>query len=185
MHAILGLCMALWPVAVCAALRFDCLRPVLMALAVVFLLRAFILRGGRGILGLGAMAIAVAGVCACVLTLLSESHAAMLWYPVAVNLIMLAVFGGSLLHPPAAVTRLAALSGERMTPAVTAYTVKVTRLWCVFFIVNGSIAAFTVLCGDLEAWMWWNGCLSYIAIAVLMALEYFVRRVCKKTRDVT
>lgn len=179
-RALLGLGLLLWPVAVCAALRFDCLRPVLCVLAALFVLRALMLRGKGGALGAGGFVIAVAGAAACALTLFSDRRDPMLWYPVAVNVIMLATFGISLVFPPSAVTRIAALGGEFLTERVVAYTTGVTKIWCGFFVLNGSVAAFTVLWGDLGMWMWWNGCLSYVAIGALMTGEYLVRLLLKR-----
>jgi uncharacterized membrane protein len=45
-----------------------------------------------------------------------------------------------------------------------------------FFIVNGSIALFTALHGDMSIWTAWNGMLSYLLMGMLMAGEWLVRR---------
>ncbi len=44
------------------------------------------------------------------------------------------------------------------------------------FIVNGSIALFTALYGDMALWTAWNGMIAYLLIGALMAGEWLVRR---------
>lgn len=69
-----------------------------------------------------------------------ESERALLFYPVWINLGMLVLFGWSLLRPPSMVTQLANLVEGPLDAKAITYTTKVTKVWCVFFIVNGSIA---------------------------------------------
>ena len=57
-----------------------------------------------------------------------------------------------------------------------AYTRRVTQVWCGFFVVNGLIAVATALWASPAAWALWNGLLSYVAMGVLMAGEWLVRR---------
>ena len=56
------------------------------------------------------------------------------------------------------------------------YTRRVTQIWCLFFIVNGSIAILTALYGDMALWTAWNGMIAYLLIGALMAGEWLVRR---------
>jgi len=56
------------------------------------------------------------------------------------------------------------------------YTRRVTQIWCLFFILNGTIATFTCLHGDMALWTLWNGLLSYLLIGLLMAGEWLVRQ---------
>lgn len=56
------------------------------------------------------------------------------------------------------------------------YTRRVTQIWCLFFIVNGSIALLTALYGDMALWTAWNGMIAYLLIGALMAGEWLVRR---------
>lgn len=103
-----------------------------------------------------------------------------LFYPVWMNLGFLFLFAGSLLQKPAIITRLAqALEGELPPPAVR-YTERVTQVWCVFFVLNGAIALWTALLGDLKLWTLYNGFIAYVAMGLIMAIEFGVRRVVKK-----
>lgn len=96
---------------------------------------------------------------------------------------MLAVFGGSLWTAMPLVERLARLREPNLPPEGVRYTRNVTRVWCVFFIVNGSIALLTVMKGDMQLWTLWNGMIAYILMGTLMATEWLIRqRVMKKVK---
>ncbi|HHH38967.1 MAG TPA: hypothetical protein ENK50_05265 [Sedimenticola sp.] len=109
--------------------------------------------------------------------LLWGREVALLWYPVLVNGVFLIWFLASLWwFPPPVVERLARLLDPDLPPEGVRYTRKVTWVWCLFFLINGSIAAFTVWQGDLRWWTWYNGLIAYLLAGLLMAVEYGVRR---------
>lgn len=97
-------------------------------------------------------------------------------YPVLVSMVMLSVFGLSLRHPPSAIERIARLQDPDLPPEAIAYTRKVTVAWCVFFIVNGSIALATALWAPDRVWALYNGLISYVLMGLLFAGEWLVRR---------
>jgi len=101
-------------------------------------------------------------------------------YPVLMNVLMFSVFFTSLLRPPSAVERLARIREPKLDAHGVAYTRKVTMLWCAFFLVNGSIALWTVFSGTMAQWTLYNGFISYVLIGVLMAMEFVVRVWVKK-----
>ena len=74
------------------------------------------------------------------------------------------------------VERLARLRDPNLPPSGVRYTRVVTRVWCGFFIFNGSVALFTVLRGDMHLWTLWNGMIAYILMGTLMAGEWLVRQ---------
>ncbi len=43
-------------------------------------------------------------------------------------------------------------------------------------ILNGGMALFTALYGDMAIWTAWNGMIAYLLIGTLMAAEWLVRR---------
>ena len=100
----------------------------------------------------------------------------LLWYPVSVSFVLLLGFGWSLFFPPTIVERIARLTDPNLPPEAIAYTRNVTRIWCVFFIINGLIAAATCLHGDLRIWTLYNGAISYALMGTLMLGEWLVRR---------
>ncbi|MGU5845981.1 hypothetical protein ACV1DH_08005 [Aeromonas hydrophila] len=113
------------------------------------------------------------------LTLLSALFSArhwLLYYPLAVSLALLCLFGWSLTRPMSLVERLARLQDPALPPAAIGYTRRVTQVWCGFFVINGALAAFTIWHGDLALWSLYNGLISYALMGGLMGAEYLVRR---------
>jgi len=97
-------------------------------------------------------------------------------YPVAVNGLMLALFAWTLFNPPSAVERLARLREPDLPRRAVVYTRQVTQVWCLFFLVNGSVALATAYWGSEAAWALYNGLISYVLMGVLAAVEWLVRR---------
>jgi uncharacterized membrane protein len=95
--------------------------------------------------------------------------------PVLVSLGLLGAFGYSLLRGPPLIETLARLQVGELSPAEVRYCRTVTAVWCVFFVANGSVAAWLALSGSLTAWALWTGVLSYVAIAIVFAIELTVR----------
>ena len=98
------------------------------------------------------------------------------FYPAMVNLGFFVLFAGSLLSPPSFVERLARLREPDLPPRAVAYTRRVTQVWSVFFVVNGSIAAFTAFYASDETWALYNGFIAYLLIGTLACGEWLVRR---------
>ena len=69
-----------------------------------------------------------------------------------VNASLLVLFAASLLHPPSLIERLARLQQPDLPAAAVAYTRRVTQVWCGFFVLNGSIAAYTALYASAAQW---------------------------------
>ena len=123
----------------------------------------------------------VAATVLLLLGLLGEAELGMRAYPVAVSLILLAVFAGSLFQGMPIIERLARLQEPDLPPEGVRYTRKVTWAWCGFFIVNGGIAAWTALYADLAAWTLYNGCISYLLMGLMFAVEWLCRRRVRRT----
>jgi uncharacterized membrane protein len=107
--------------------------------------------------------------------ILNNNPAALLFYPVLINLGLLITFAASLRFPPSLVERLARLRTPDLPPEGILYTRKVTQVWCVFFLLNGLAAAVTALWCDFAVWSLYNGVIAYVLIGLLMAVEYGVR----------
>jgi uncharacterized membrane protein len=67
------------------------------------------------------------------IALLAQSTELLLYYPVIINLCLLAVFGYSLRHPPSVIERIARFREPDLPASGVAYTRKVTWVWCFFF----------------------------------------------------
>ncbi len=96
-------------------------------------------------------------------------------YPVLVNAALLVAFALSLASPQSMVERLARLSEPDLPPAGVAYTRTVTKVWCVFFALNGNIALYTALWCSAELWSLYNGVIAYGLMGLLFGAEYLVR----------
>ncbi|SIQ36995.1 Uncharacterized membrane protein [Aeromonas sp. RU39B] len=118
----------------------------------------------------------VVGLALVVLSLWFKAQHWLLFYPLVVNLTLLAVFGWSLRQPMTLVERLARLTTPDLPPRGVRYTRRVTQVWCLFFIINAALATLTILHGDLALWSLYNGLISYVLIGVLMGGEWLVRR---------
>ncbi|MCF1427581.1 MAG: hypothetical protein LPD71_06330 [Shewanella sp.] len=111
---------------------------------------------------------------------LFHKQAWLTFYPVVVNLLMLALFATSFRQKQTIIERLARLQEPELPPAGVRYTRRVTGVWCVFFAVNGSIALATCFM-PLHIWTLYNGLLSYLLAGTLFISEFLVRQWVKKT----
>jgi uncharacterized membrane protein len=179
---ITALMMLSWPFLIWFGLAHNGLHWLLPLMALLLILRLRQAHQAAGPMRLLVQGVALAGIALCVASYLLKAHQLLLFYPVMVNLVMLAVFGSSLWSTMPLVERLARLREPDLPPAGVRYTRKVTQVWCVFFILNGAIALFTTLYGDMWLWTAWNGVLAYLLMGILMAGEWLVRRrVMKRT----
>ena len=97
------------------------------------------------------------------------------FYPVIANAAVLLLFSWTLYSPPSLVERIARMQHPDLPPEGVVYTRRVTQIWCVFFIINGSLALVTALWGSFEIWSLYNGLIAYLLMGILFAGEYMVR----------
>jgi len=105
----------------------------------------------------------------------TNSETLLLLYPAAVNASMLLLFGMSLIHPPTTIERIARLREPGLSPAAQRYTRILTAIWCGFFVLNGTAAAYTALGASREAWVLYNGFIAYLLMGALLAGERIAR----------
>ena len=105
-------------------------------------------------------------------------------YPVAINCGLAMVFGVSLIRPPTIIERIARLGEPELDEHGISYTRTVTKVWVCFFIVNGSISAWTAVAASLEVWTIYNGFIAYLLIGGLFAVEFTVRQIVRRRRTV-
>lgn len=175
-----GLAVIGWPFAVWLALTHPHLRILLPLLALCFVLRLAALRGKSGALVRAGQGLAAVGIILTLASIWLREARLLLWYPLVVNAVMLALFGGSLLGKMPIVERLARWREGELSPAAVRYTRRVTQAWCAFFIVNGGVSLWTCLHGDIHLWTLWNGMLSYLAMGALFVGEWLVRQRVKR-----
>ncbi|HDK6580438.1 TPA: hypothetical protein M2P61_001844 [Klebsiella quasipneumoniae] len=178
-----GILLLAWPFIIWFGLAHNSLQGLLPLMALMLFLRFRQTRRRAGALSVVTQIVAVAGMTLCIASYLLKTHQLLLFYPVVVNSVMLAVFGGSLWSTMPITERLARLREPDLPERAVRYTRRVTQIWCAFFIINGGIALFTALYGDLSLWTAWNGMISYLLMGTLMAGEWLVRqRVIKRDK---
>ncbi len=129
-----------------------------------------------------AMTSAIVGLALVGIGTIFKQQGWLLYYPVVVNLSMLAVFGASLFQKQTVIERLARLQEPDLPQSGIQYTRKVTQVWCGFFISNASIALYTCFI-SLEAWTIYNGLISYLLAGVLFLSEWIVRQRARKHQE--
>lgn len=152
------------------------MRELLYVLAAILLIQALSLgvKNPRSYLALSALVVVL------LVAWFTDPLTGVLYYPVWMNISLLVLFSISLIHPPAVVTRLAILMEGELSPAAVRYTERVTLTWALFFAINGGIAWWTVYLGDMDLWALYNGFIAYLLMALLMSVEWSIRRVVKK-----
>jgi len=166
-----------YPILIYCALVWFEPRVVAAALVALILLR----RRQRALALIQGMswishAIVAALVALCLAALFANDETLLRLYPAGVSVALLIVFGLSLCYPPSTVERIARLSNPELPAAGLRYTRQVTGVWCAFFAVNASIAVWTAVAASREAWALYNGFIAYIAMGVLFAGEWLLRR---------
>ncbi len=150
-------------------------RAVGVAILISLIVLGLAQRGRTGLRwGIGHLA--VVAVLASV-SILLDRHRLLLATPVVVNLALLVTFGSSLLagRVPVVERFARAMDGD-LSPQRATYCRTVTKIWCAFFVVNGSIALWLSVYGSLPAWGLYTGGIAYGLMGLLFAAEYTVRR---------
>lgn len=159
------------------------LNAIVTCLFALFILRLlFVFRAKKQInyLKYFALLSAILGCVLLLFALVSQSENSLLFYPVIMNIIAFVIFGFSLLYPPSIIELFARLVNKNLPDQAINYTRNVTITWCIFFIINGSIAFITVLSNDLSLWTWYNGLISYILMGILFIIEFCIRQYVKR-----
>lgn len=104
-----------------------------------------------------------------------NSETLLVMFPVVMSVVMFTVFLHSLIRPPTMPARVAMKVHGELSEHVLRYTTGVTWLWLGFFLVNGTIAAYTVFFTSREVWTLYNGLLSYVLMGVLFGGELLYR----------
>jgi len=89
---------------------------------------------------------------------------------------MLTLFGLSLMRGMPLIERLARLTEPDLPVVAVRYTRQVTRVWCLFFLFNGFVAAALTLWAPLSWWTLYTGLIAYGLMGLLFAGEWIVRQ---------
>ena len=133
-------------------------------------------RGGQR--AAGALA-GLAVVLLCVLAGLGVSVAPRLLYLVqhaGINLLLAACFGCTLrAGHTALITVIAARVHRNFTPAMAAYTRRVTIAWTLYFIAMASVSVALYAFGSFEVWAVFANLLTPMAVVAMFGGEYLLR----------
>ena len=168
--------LTLYPIFIYFGLQKYGISIIAGALALVFLVRLAFLWFHKKVPGTLPVYVTILGASLAITAAFFKSMLALKLYPVAVNTACLIAFSLSLYKPPSAIELFARMADKNFPEEAVPYTRQVTILWCIFFIVNGSIALWTALGASIETWTIYNGFVSYCAIGVLMAGEWVYRQ---------
>ena len=175
-----GLLLLLYPVLVYFGLQVFSPRVLVLLLLLMAGLRWLAWDGGEQRFLLYWMAAILIVIVA---TLITGSEVGLLYYPLLMSMTFLAFFSFSLINPPTVVELIARKQHEELPPAAVLYTRTVTQVWCGFFVFNGAVSIWSVSAGR-EAWLLYNGMVSYCLMALVMGIEYLVRRRVMEQADV-
>jgi uncharacterized membrane protein len=165
-----------YPLAVWAALALGGARGAGALVIAALALRSLLVwrRAEPAALGRLLVPLAAAGLPAAAATLLDDPLL-LLFVPVLVNLGLLGAFGWTLLRGPPLIESVARLQVGELSAAEVRHCRGVTGVWCAFFAANALATAWLALSASLAAWALWTGALSYLAVAVVLAVELTVR----------
>lgn len=162
-----------YPVLVFHGLKRLGPQTVALALGAVLLARLLFGLTAQSRARLCLMVLPPLGLCAA--SAYANSGEFMLYLPVFIALAMLVSFGLTLFRGPSAVETFARLRKPVMSAEEITYCRRVTLVWVGFFFINGAIAFGTIRWGSMAAWAFYNGCLSYVGMGVLFAVEFVYR----------
>lgn len=128
----------------------------------------------------GGLWLAVSALFFCLLLGVANEPALLRWYPVLLNLMLLALFGLSLKFGPPLVERMARLREPVLPEVAVRYTRLVTQVWTAFFLLNSFVLMALALWAPLSWWTLYTGLISYGLIGLLFAGEWLVRRQVRK-----
>ena len=104
-----------------------------------------------------------------------------LHYPVVVTMVFFTVFMLSLFGEKTVIQIMAERwEKEPLDHIQIQYMRNLTKVWCVFFVINGAIAMHFAWRQQLEAWTIYTGAVSYLLVAMLFVGEKLVRSYIQK-----
>ncbi len=101
-------------------------------------------------------------------------------YPLTISFGLAVFFSYSIFRPPTIIERIARMMAPTLNERGVNYTRQVTKAWVIFFIVNGSISAWTAIYGNINVWVLYNGFISYILMGLFFSFEFLIRQTVKK-----
>ena len=176
LKAITGLILFCYPLVIYLSFKYQVINIAIFWIATFLILRLITLPNQFSNIGWLAKIVTCFGLLLALISWVFDKFQFLLYYPVATNLLFLIFFGYSLYQPQNIIEKFARLKQGNLSISTIRYTRKVTICWCLFFILNGSIALITCFIHDMYWWTIYNGLISYIFTGLLMGGEWIVRQ---------
>jgi len=165
-----------YPVLIYAGLSYFEPRTVALALGSGVLIRVVSIARAREGVSVGRLLMAPCAVAVVlVVTAILNTGRVFLFVPALINLTLLVSFAHTLRRGPSMVETFARLQVDDLEEAEVAYAVLLTRVWCVFFCVNGLVALALAIEASVAVWAFYTGFLSYILMGTLFSIEFLYR----------
>ena len=168
----------IYPLVIYFGLEHFEARYMAIFLALILLLRFL---SGSSIQGLGNkkqhIIITIITIVVLMMTLKNNALDGLKIYPVIVSFSFLVLFAYSLFKPPSIIERIARLQEPDLPEKGVIYTRNVTKIWCMFFLINGVIALYTAFFTSIAVWTLYNGLISYLIMGSLFAGEFIFRKI--------
>ncbi|PHM69834.1 hypothetical protein [Xenorhabdus kozodoii] len=169
-----------WPFLVWAMVNYGQFHAILIVIVLFFVLRLLSNKHQTHRQQKTGWILSIAGITLGLTSLFLRNHQLLMYYPVVVNAVLLILFSRSLRYGTPIIEKMARIKEPNLPPKGIIYTRKVTYIWCLFFIFNGSVSLGTCLYNNMTLWTLWNGMASYLLIGLLISIEWLVRQWVKK-----
>jgi uncharacterized membrane protein len=180
LRAIFFVLIALYPVIVYIGIQHLPIGFFGTMLALLLLFRASVMRSAERHVILPVLIVHMAYSA---ITALSGSQQLLLWYPALVNFSLCLLFALSLRDSESFLLRLVRAKNIKLSVYGPAYLNRLTAVWAVFFLLNGSLAILTGAI-SLKTWALYNGFIAYLLIGALMGGELLFRHWYKRYKGV-
>ncbi len=172
LKVLLTLLLVAYPFIVYFGLQLTDIRVLIFILAPLLLLRLYFAKNDQKSLQLPI----IGGLLLLAIGFITKQQGWLLFYPVVINAVLLAVFAYSLKEEPCMIERFAKLRQPDLPDTAKPYLRKVTQIWCGFFLLNACAAFYTATMTDIKIWSLYNGFISYLLSGLLLAGEWLYRK---------
>ena len=173
---IIFICLGLYPILVFLGLNYFSPKFIVTILCFLVVGRYIVNSRVAQIKGKQGLIMLMATLLIAVFTFISNSIYGIKFYPVVISTVLLVFFGYSLLRPPSVIEQIARLQRPDLPPEGIVYTRKVTKIWALFFFLNGLVALYSCFFFTMQQWALYNGLISYIAMGCLFTAEFAYRK---------
>lgn len=179
--ALLTVVLVLYPLLVFFGFKYFSLEGTTSIIIILFILRLSLLRKTKSSFDKTIFRVIICMLIISVIGFFFKQTNLVKLYPVIMNISFCYLFGSSLFNGQVPIVETIARLQEKDLPAEGVnYTRQVTKVWVIFFILNGSASLYTFLFSSLEQWTFYNAFLSYVFMGCLFAVEFITRTILKK-----